>query len=47
MNILGIAKPKHWILLEVSKDLDENLMLKGVLVLSKSIYFWLSIFCFA
>jgi hypothetical protein len=47
MNILGIAKPKHWILLEISKDLDENLMLNGVLVLSNSICFWLIIFCFA
>ena len=47
MNILGIAQPKHWILLEVSKDLGENLMLNGLLVLSTSIYFCLSIFCFA
>jgi hypothetical protein len=39
MNILGIARPKHWILLEVGKDLEENLMLNGVLVLSNSIYF--------
>ena len=34
MKILGIAYPKHWILLEVSKYLDENLMQIDLLVLS-------------
>ena len=47
MKILGIAYPKHWILLEVSKYLDENLMQIDLLVLSNWIYFWLSIICLA
>ena len=34
MKILGIAYPKHWILLVVSKYLDENLMQIDLLVLS-------------
>jgi hypothetical protein len=34
MKILGIAYPKHWILLEVSKYLDEHLMQIDLLVLS-------------
>ena len=29
MTIFGIAQSKHCILLEASKDLDENLMLNG------------------
>ena len=47
MKILGIAYPKHWILLVVSKYLDENLMQIDLLVLSNWIYLWLSIICFA
>ena len=47
MKILGIAYPKHWILLVVSKYLDEHLMQINLLVLSNWIYFWLSIICFA
>jgi len=34
VKILGIAYPKHWILLEVSKYLDENLRQIDLLVLS-------------
>ena len=34
MKILGIAYPKHWILLVVSKYLDEHLMQIDLLVLS-------------
>ena len=34
MKILGIAYPKHWILLVVSKYLDEHLMQINLLVLS-------------
>ena len=34
MKILGIAYPKHWILLVVSKYLDEHLMHTDLLVLS-------------